>query len=100
LNTLHALASNSRDVEDRLLTFYGVGPVTVNIFLRELRPFWKKANPPPLPIVVELSSRYQIPLDSIERKSVAFARVEAGLIRVRKRISPEGRQTRGPSASS
>ena len=25
--------------------FYGVGPVTVDIFLRELSPFWKKADP-------------------------------------------------------
>jgi hypothetical protein len=26
-------------------------PVTVNIFLRELRPYWTKADPEPLPIV-------------------------------------------------
>jgi len=46
LNRLHAQAKDSQDVQDRLLAFPGVGPVTVNIFLRELRGIWEKANPP------------------------------------------------------
>ena len=46
LNKLHAQAKDSQDLEGKLLAFPGVGPVTVNIFLRELRGIWEKANPP------------------------------------------------------
>ena len=42
LSRLHEAA---RDVRERLLAFYGVGPVTSNIFLRELRPFWTRVDP-------------------------------------------------------
>ncbi len=38
-------AKDSKDLERRLLEFRGIGPTTVNIFLRELRGIWKKANP-------------------------------------------------------
>ena len=48
LSRLHDSARDPCDLEQRLLTFYGVGPVTTNIFLRELRPFWAKADPDPL----------------------------------------------------
>jgi endonuclease III len=48
LRRLHDAARDARDLEAMLLTFYGVGPVTVNIFLRELRPYWGKADPEPL----------------------------------------------------
>ncbi|MDI6892835.1 MAG: hypothetical protein QMD08_07660 [Actinomycetota bacterium] len=47
LKRLHARARDSKDLETRLLGFRGVGPVTVNIFLRELRGIWEKANPIP-----------------------------------------------------
>jgi hypothetical protein len=40
LDRLHGTARNAREVEQRLLAFHGVGPVTANIFLREMRPFW------------------------------------------------------------
>jgi len=84
LNMLHKRSSDSDDVETRVMQFYGVGPVTMNIFLRELRPFWKKSNPEPLPVVKELAGRYGINLDKYNRKSLAFVRIEAGLIRLRK----------------
>jgi len=44
LSRLHDAARDARDLEERLLAFYGVGPVTMNIFLREMRPFWAKAD--------------------------------------------------------
>jgi hypothetical protein len=75
-------AADARDLEARLLAFYGVGPTTVNIFLRELRPHWKKADPEPLPEVLLLARRWGIDLDAYRRKSMAFARVEAGLVRL------------------
>ncbi|MEW5997096.1 MAG: hypothetical protein AB1657_05930 [Candidatus Micrarchaeota archaeon] len=45
LNRLHAEAKDARDLERRLMEFPGVGPVTANIFLRQLRGIWEKADP-------------------------------------------------------
>lgn len=87
LRRLHDAARNARDLEERLLAFYGIGPVTVNIFLRELRPFWAKADPDPLPAVERLAERFVIDLARYRRKSVTFARVEAGLIRRRRELA-------------
>jgi hypothetical protein len=81
LSRLHQAAHNSRDLEARLDAFYGVGPVTANIFLRELRPFWSKADPTPLPSVLALATKLSIALGRRPRKTLSFARLEAGLIR-------------------
>ncbi|GAG72631.1 unnamed protein product [marine sediment metagenome] len=86
LKELHKEAQNSKDLEDKLTNFYGIGPITTNIFLRELRPFWEKANPEPLPIVKKIAKRYKIELDKYNKKSLTFVRIEAGLIRLRKEI--------------
>ncbi len=86
LTKLHDLAKDERDLEQRLLDFYGIGVVTMNIFLRELRPYWKKANPAPLVIVEELAKKCGARLSQYDRKSLTFARIEAGLIRSRHRI--------------
>ncbi len=83
LNRLHEIARDTRDLENRLLAFYGVGPVTMNIFLRELRPFWAKADPDPLPVVKTLANQLSIDLRRYKRNSLIFARVEAGLLRSR-----------------
>jgi len=85
LNKLHKKAKDSSDLENGLLEFYGIGPITVNIFLRELRPFWEKADPKVLPIVKKRSKEFGIELDDYSRKSLTFIRVEAGLIRLRKK---------------
>lgn len=87
LRRLHEAARDARDLEERLLAFYGVGPVTANIFLRELRPFWRKADPDPLPAVTALAKRLSIDLARYQRKSLVFARVEAGLIRRRRELA-------------
>ncbi len=86
LTQLHNRAKDERDLEQRLLDFYGVGNVTANIFLRELRPYWQKANPEPLVIVKELARRCGVRLGQYDRKSVTFARIEAGLIRSKKEL--------------
>jgi endonuclease III len=53
LNTLHAQAQNPRDLEQKLMGLgRGIGPATVNIFLRELRDVWEKADPLPQELVV------------------------------------------------
>ena len=52
LNRLHAAAQNPKDLEKRLKKLgKGIGEVTVNIFLRELRDIWSKANPQPSALV-------------------------------------------------
>ncbi len=86
LNHLHEAARDAGDLEDRLLAFYGVGPVTTNIFLRELRPHWAKADPAPLPVIEELAEKLDIDLGRYRRKSLVFARVEAGLFRNRRKL--------------
>jgi len=47
LNRLHFFAEDERDLEKKLQGLgKGIGPVTVNIFLREMRDLWEKAEPP------------------------------------------------------
>lgn len=90
LTALHEAAQGPEDLEQRVTAFYGVGPVTANIFLRELRPFWRHADPEPLPIVRALARRHCIDLDGMNRRSVPFCRIEAGLIRLRKTARHRG----------
>lgn len=48
LNLLHDEAQDEAELERRLKSLgKGIGDVTVNIFLRELRGVWSKANPAP-----------------------------------------------------
>jgi endonuclease III len=44
LNILHEKARDPEDLESKLMEFKGVGPVTVNIFLREMRGIWEKSQ--------------------------------------------------------
>jgi len=80
---LHETARDKSDLEARLFAFPGVGPVTANIFLRELRPFWPKADPPPLPVVVAVAASLGLDLHRYRRTTLTFVRIEAGLIRMR-----------------
>lgn len=84
LKKLHDASDDSSDLEARVLAFFGVGPVTANIFLRELRPYWRKADPEPLPMVTELARKIGLDLSGYDRKTVTFTRIEAGLIRMRR----------------
>ena len=57
LNKLHQEAKDSSDLESKLKNLgRGIGDVTVNIFLRELRGRWQKADPLPSDLVI-LSAR-------------------------------------------
>jgi len=54
LNLLHSMASDPEDLEERLKALgKGIGEVTVNIFLRELRGIWHKAEPIPSELVIQ-----------------------------------------------
>lgn len=83
---LHDAAANPADLEARVTGFYGIGPMTANIFLRELRPFWSKADPAPLPVVADLAGVLGLELTGYDRKQLTFVRVEAGLLRHRRQL--------------
>ena len=52
LNRLHDAATDSDDLEKRLMGLgKGIGATTVSVFLREMRPVWPKADPEPSPLV-------------------------------------------------
>ncbi len=54
---LHEKARDPEDLESKLMEFKGVGPVTVNIFLRELMGIWEKAEPLPGDLVIIAARR-------------------------------------------
>ncbi len=84
LKRLHDTAADARDLQKKLQSFKGFGPTTTNIFLREMRPYWHKADPPPSSRVRRLARQMKVDLDHYDRHSLRFARVEAGLMRHRK----------------
>ena len=100
LNLLHQESADSRDLEQRLKNLgKGIGDVTVNIFLRELREIWSKANPLPqdltitsaknLGIIKEVNSKSNLEelLKIWEQNKVEgynFSNFETALLRVGK----------------
>jgi endonuclease III len=102
LNKLQQEAKDSSDLEGRLKNLgKGIGEVTVNIFLRELRGVWQKADPLPSDLVIlsarnlellssKLKSKKEIlnELKSVYQKNKVrgkdFVDFEAGLLRVGK----------------
>ena len=61
LNLLHNKASGRRDLEHRVKELgKGIGDVTVNIFLRELRDIWEKAEPNPIGLVNSAAKNLEI----------------------------------------
>jgi endonuclease III-like uncharacterized protein len=77
LEGLYAQAKSSKDLEKKLLEFKGVGPTTVNIFLRELRGIWEKAKPQPSPLAREMASKIGLKEEDLELPGV-----ESSLVRV------------------
>ena len=57
LERLHDEAEGPRDLERRLQSLKGLGPVGVNIFLRELRGIWPKADPKPSEIALRMTEK-------------------------------------------
>jgi endonuclease III len=83
LKRMHDLAADSADLESRLTALRGVEPLSANIFLRELRTLWPKADPGPLPEVAEMADKLKLDLSSLPRKCHEFIRIEAALIRLK-----------------
>jgi len=77
LENLYVQAKNERDLEKKLQEFKGVGPTTVNTFLRELRSTWEKAKPSFSPVAKEVASRLGLDENDLDRP-----RLEAALVRI------------------
>ncbi|MEM2960507.1 MAG: hypothetical protein QXU67_02760 [Candidatus Bathyarchaeia archaeon] len=71
LERIHEKAKSSMELEGLLMEFKGVGPVAVNIFLRELRGIWEKANPRPSKLSTEVAKKLKIKnVENVESKLV------------------------------
>jgi len=79
LEALYTQSQDSRDLEKRLLEFKGVGPTTVNIFLRELKTVWEKARPQLSPLAREVASRLGLGEEELELPTVESALVRLNL---------------------
>ena len=75
LERLHAESNGPEDLERRLQEFKGVGPVGVNIFLRELRGIWGKAKPKPSPIAVATAQKIGLSPEDVERYESQLVRL-------------------------
>lgn len=79
LENLYVQARNDKDLEKKLQEFKGVGPTTVNTFLRELKGTWEKARPSLSPVAREVASRLGLDENDLERPQVEVALVRIGL---------------------
>jgi len=79
LDNLYAQSKDSKDLEKRLLEFKGVGPTTVNIFLRELKAVWEKARPRLSPQAKEIAPRLGLGKEELELPTVESALVRLNL---------------------
>ncbi len=67
LEMLYVESGSAKDLESCLQEFKSVGPVGVNIFLRELRGIWKKAKPEFSPMAVATAKKIGLNLKDVER---------------------------------
>jgi len=110
LNVLHDRSEGPRDLEARLMGLgRGIGPVTTNIFLREMRSVWPKADPAISPFALlaardlGLAKGKGIPLDALRKVWAAekargynFSDFEAALLRLGKDYCRKPRVTNCP----
>ena len=82
LEELHRKSNSPRDLEKRLQEFKGVGPVGVNIFLRELRGIWEKAKPKPSRMAIKIGQR--IGLKDVELRESVLVRLNLEYCKKRK----------------
>ena len=102
LNRLHSQAKDERDLEKRIRELgKGMGEVTTNIFLRELRDVWEKADPLPGDLVIQAarnlglteSSKPSTILKDLKRivPKGKLVPLEAALVRLGKDFCRKGR---------
>lgn len=84
LEELYEQAKNSNELELKLQEFKRVGPTAVNIFLRELRGIWKKANPSISEFVKLAAKNLDIRLEEFNKRTKKFVKIESALLRLGK----------------
>jgi len=75
LDQLHSESNSPGNLERRLQEFSGVGPVGVNIFLRELRGIWEKAKPAPSPMAVATAKKIGLASEEVVRYETQLVRL-------------------------
>jgi len=115
LDTLHDAAADTRDLQQRIKALgRGIGDTTADIFLRELRGIWDKADPPlsPLALSAAIELGYLTPgtnpeqalaglkkIWAAEAQTTAdFTEFEAALVREGLRLRHLGTRHRKPTA--
>ncbi|HYE37162.1 hypothetical protein [Methylocaldum sp.] len=77
LGTLHSEAESAEDLEKKLGTLAkGIGPTTVNIFLRELREIWPKAAPKLSDLAIDAAKSLSFLPDESGENERALARLQ------------------------
>ncbi len=77
LNIMHSEALDPRDLEEKLKALgRGIGDITANIFLREMRGIWEKANPLPSDLVVMAAKNLRIIPSDLRDKGEILARLK------------------------
>lgn len=78
LNRLHDAARDAADLEARLRSLAkGIGAVTANIFLRELRGIWEKARPLPCGPAVAAARELKLVPGQLQDGEVILERLQA-----------------------
>ncbi len=86
LSSVHEAAANARDLEQRLQDIgKGIGPVTANIFLRELRGIWPKADPLPSQPVVLAARHLELIEARLKKPEAILAALEGSWRKARVR---------------
>ena len=75
VDEIYLEAEDAGDLEKRLMEFRGVGPVAINIFLRELRGIWPKAGSKPSRSALEVASRLGLDEDDVEAYESRLVRI-------------------------
>jgi hypothetical protein len=116
LDKLHDAATDARDLQQRIKALgKGIGDTTADIFLRELRGIWVKADPPlsPLALSAAIELGYLTPASKPERAlaglkriwaeaartNADFAEFEAALVREGLRLRHLGTRQRKPGSA-
>jgi endonuclease III len=76
LEVLHDKALDSKDLEAKLMKLKGFGPIAINIFLRELRGIWSKANPKPSKMALEVAKCLGLSKEEIKEFESSLVRIK------------------------
>ena len=85
LNNLYKQSKDAKEVEEKLQEFKGIGPVTTNIFLREMRAIWPKTDVNVEPIILQTAKELNINLNKFNKKTKLFIKLECAIYRYNKK---------------